>query len=867
MGFIETKIYNHSELKQELGSGEIPDIQKIFEEQKIIAVSLSKWELDQLKAGLENADSADKKEELIKKLLSKKKTEQWQVVLNASTQLDGLRDWITQGTESLFWDDWKINIEDWYLQATWETLEQAKEKLTDQAVIQLEKSMWDSTVWKIEFKIFSFLKDKEKTWGVLWFIAGLWLWYFWKMFMWDSYANYISNLEAIENARFNPSWNLPVDDWPWKKETDPKHSELDNLKAKAVTELWDYFWTYHKNDYDQEKWDELVQIKDSWIREIWMISESKEIDWVLEKTKLNMMAIEYIWLTWAIWFAMKTIWEKADKYKDNEKIQEYKTEIIRSADTFWDWIENRKAFDEKVERVLARIDDLSKTESWWEEKESDETLLDNKEMMRQNSYSRVWRSILKKTFGWVLPDRNNNVDTFINDIWESWKSYSDLFLIFSDNYFAKSMEELDYASLLSSLWIWNWLENSENNREDIFLALSIFLSDTSKDIIKSRLAKSDIEKMISSWKLEEFFGEEFVKSIKWKDYKSLNINQISILLAYSFPLAIWSILVDWFDTFKWFLFEWDSFEDDIDLIRETFSSVRSNYFSDNLWSILVSNTDLLKWNMWKENFNERIWYGNSLNPEEKKQIDRLNEFKEEIVSKLDWNESFSFWEGWFSSSLEEWINYLNLIELYLFLDWKTDLDNLDLLSKSSLYIWILSIINTESRAKYIYKIFDGLFLKPEDEVFKEEEKQLMLVLLKTNFIEYFDDNFTNKYWHAMKWLYRQILKDYLPENLNSALDSEVWNLTLKDYGLIVWFLWLWSLWVKASLKLRHPLLIGSWILASTLLSTSWILSVMQDEGTLKRMQEWELKNLVAKAIEEEFPWCSFDEFKSWKCKT
>jgi len=361
---------------------------------------------------------------------------------------------------------------------------------------------------------------------------------------------------------------------------------------------------------------------------------------------------------------------------------------------------------------------------------------------------------------------------------------------------------------------------------------------------------------------KERFWLDFYAEVKWKSYFELNFNQISILIMESLPVVISSGISEARSGISRFiLWASQSVESEMSVLSEDIKQRKELLISKDLIQAFIDSRTLWLNSLVREeedsNMQEAIiseLAGNDKDTMiEKAQMEKIMQFKNTVLSKIKNSPKFNLGMSGFETAFNNWIDYKKVLELYMLLNWESDLDNIDATISLWVYYWISSVLPEQSlQWQYLWSLLKEVTeaLNNESDILNEEQALLfegMLWKVSNSFLRVYLENSSRVMW----WI-SEISKSELEEVFGFEIPNMVNELDLVEWSLVAWLIGSWYVVTKLPIPLQAKL-----ILSGTL-TTFWIsgaLSILHERWTLKKIfdTEWdnELKKSLDKTLKDE----------------
>lgn len=551
-----------------------------------------------------------------------------------------------------------------------------------------------------------------------------------------------------------------------------KKSVIENTQAKIEKTRNDVNNSVEKKV--KEVWE---KVKDWIMDKLW-------ITWIVSKLKLMWKEITALFA----WFSIASIFWETKKDKEVKNEEDMTTEKIQ---------------EQLVKEWKVEVE--PKTE---EEENTNWESIEKKKKQKITWYTLLWRKFIEK----LSPSKilfnkeNNNFNLFANWVQDSqYNTYSDIKEL--RNEVIKNMwDKLLKNKILKRL---NISPNIVKDNKELLWMLDVLAWNNTDFIIKNKL--EDIDWIISSKKFQKTFWDKY-DNLKWKDYKELKLNEIELLIWYTLPIAAMS----WF---KSILPNIEEIGETKDVIEEEIENRKDWFFSkefiQTIWS-WFNQPWLLETKELRKKFNK----SKNINETTTNDLEKFIAFKNSVISQLD-NKKWSLEQGNFKENFQEKITPLDIYNLYLLLDWNTNLNWLNWTNKILMYLWISKIPNnTTYRDNYLKLLYENNSKENDKYLTKEEEYFLYPLLTQWAhklLLEKAIEIASTQKTIIDTWVNKQIKDSEL-----SDLMKEYWieiNLSkykIEEYIILASILWITYFSTKLPLPLHFK------ILLSGLVSTTWI---------------------------------------------
>lgn len=415
-----------------------------------------------------------------------------------------------------------------------------------------------------------------------------------------------------------------------------------------------------------------------------------------------------------------------------------------------------------------------------------------------------------KVEGWkdILKDKDLQYIWGIKSLfllkWEKKNDFT-ISILNLDEIKSKSFSDLKDEYKKWEKWIWERLKISNKwSDKQIYKSLKLFIDN--EDFLDKTIWKWNKEwkswkigeNLIDLWKMWSWMINKIVEKV---ENTSFSINPADAMKQLS-SISMFEIWTE-----NWKINFWDLEE-------------REWLFKDISWKTLItliSMSDKLKWTPDEKN----RMLSSAQDDKEKQFIEQLFEFRWKIITLLSW----LFWEGDIKKEYnkffsENGLTMKQLLELYLITWWNTDINSLNWLEKSAIYLKLWKILwdNPSFRWKY----FDKKLIEWIKEWTIPEDVKMVL----WNIFWKIADAFISWTTKALKELYEAI-----------PLEWKIW------VWLAIWTLIIAMVYFK-------PIAIVWQVAIVSILTTAVMKSSTINKETWKVYTEAEIKKIVSEALEQ-----------------
>jgi len=367
------------------------------------------------------------------------------------------------------------------------------------------------------------------------------------------------------------------------------------------------------------------------------------------------------------------------------------------------WEETPEENDENTPPVKSKWEwDTKKVPEW--NIESNEKLRENQDryafsgriFLREISWERFWKD---NESDLVFSELRNN------SFWNIQKSYTQYLQNESKDW--EWVNSDNYDMLLQDLGI---KENAQSlPKETVIATIESIAWIISTEIIKDFLNGSQIVLYAQDEEFITLFWKDFANGIKWKSVSELTLVELQICVAHSLPETVRNIFssAEISDNITNALFENNTLLENIKHTPLISRGPAEAIMREAGASSMLGQEDSFKWAI---NYSE-------LSDSEKQEVDSLIGFKDIFVRKIVENSKYSLWMPDFEARLREWLDYKDILQIYVFLNWKTDIKSLNNLESWMLYLWILTTM--KDGWAYEWRILESL---SDDDTFTPVQK-------------------------------------------------------------------------------------------------------------------------------------------------
>lgn len=570
------------------------------------------------------------------------------------------------------------------------------------------------------------------------------------------YYNYLKELIDAEHAISNPLSDL----------------SLDALKAKAEQ------WVEWAKELFAQKQEELITAGEEkfkkWIQEsfLWKILPESLINWVTEtgrkkvEWKLNGIGWSFQW--WILWVIVWFIPGASILMKWYEKIFWGEQEEPTDSSNWDDSPENTPP------ETLAPWSDTSELLAEWNEKQR----------LNRERYGFSWKVFLRE-ISWERFESDNNSDVVFTQL--EWASFWDIQTAYNE-YLKMKLNNSDdtqaYNALVSTLGI---NLGASVKKETVLATIESIAGIISTEIARDLLNKSILQSLSKDPNFRNTFWDEFADGIDNKEMNELSLGQLQICLAYMLPQHVQKLFESPSHKSAHLVESLFSENDILDQIQNT------PLLSDNVAEAIITNASAPAMIYQEALFKGAVKFDELIWPQQK-EIETLIDFKDIFLRKLS-ESKYTLWMPDFEAKLNEWLDYRNLIQIYVFLNGETNLESLSSFESWALYLWIMSTM--KNAWPYEWRILESL---SDDDTFTPMQK---IFIAKHG--SKISQSFLEQSLRVVS-TWRDALKEVTKIKLSQATwipEAEIpdWILDTAEILLISWLI----LWGFAVYKLPLPL--------------------------------------------------------------
>lgn len=409
------------------------------------------------------------------------------------------------------------------------------------------------------------------------------------------------------------------------------------------------------------------------------------------------------------------------------------------------------------------------------------------EIQKQNKdrYAFSGKLCLKEV-SWERFETNNNSDLIITQLrWTPFWKIQDAYIVYLknvDNWEWKNNNH--FNKLLSDLWL---NMNTSISQKTVLATIESIGWVISTEFIGEFLNKNKLDTFGKDTEFQNTFGKDFAVQIWNKDVRELSLTELQICLAYALP-----------EYMKWLY----------NSPTKKVWSLAVSLFTENTLLEQVNNTPLLSSRVGEVilseasspvmiqedySFKNAIKF-DELSESEQQQIEVLIGFKDIFLKKL-WESKFTLWMPDFEEKLNKGLDYRNLIQIYVFLNGNTELNNLSDFQSSILCLWTMNTM--EDKGAYEWRLLDTL---SDDDTFTDIQKM---------FIAKHGTKISHSFFEKslqLVWQWRDAAKEIVKIKISEATwipEEEISDRLLDTTEIfLVWWLILWGF---AVYKLPLPL--------------------------------------------------------------
>lgn len=628
--------------------------------------------------------------------------------------------------------------------------------------------------------------------------------------------------------------------------------------AKTLEEKWEIFTSsLEYNNQTSEKWEE--ELVEWWIDFSKLSKEKIEemaqrgIEGAQEFLDTKFTQLEERWKQTVKWFLGK-LWEipligdwlvetmyswLEEKYETGKgniwsflagligiKWVNVMKDIFWNREEEWEWNSEWNGEESPQEAPEAWLDAPGGVVEW-------------SEIQKQNRDRYAFSGkIFLKEISWERFEANNNSDYLLSQL--RWTSFWDI-----QHAYTKYLKNIDswewdkteiYSILITDLGL---DINQSISQETVLSTIESIAWVISSEIIGDFLNKTKLQSYGKSPEFIKTFWEDFVTQIKNKDVRELSLTELQICLAYALPKhmewlfsspekRVWSLVES--------LFSENTLLDQIDNTPLLSSKVGESILSEASSPVMIHEDPSFKSAIKFDEFTES----------EKNEIELLIGFKDIFLRKL-WESKFTLWMPDFNEKLNKGLDYRNLIQIYIFLNGRTDLNNLSDFQSSILCLWIMNTM--EDKWSYEWRLLEKL---SDDDTFTDIQKIFIAKHGAKISQSFFEKSL------QLVWQWRDAIKEITKIKISEAtwIPEEQIPDGLLDTTeiLLVWWLILWWFAVyRLPLPLHFKVILGGTLHAG---GFSAMASVLYDMWTFDKifnnMWDTEIRKQLDIILEQKF---------------